>query len=94
MNRIALACMALALAGCVSAPRRACVAPETTASVSMSSQAYTLAGRVISLGATGKISAQQSIKLTAKLQKAQADIRAGKTAEAQALIDSVKGELP
>lgn len=59
----------------------------------MASQAYALAGRIISLEAEGKIGAQESIKLTTELRAAQTDIRAGKTAEAQAAINLVKQEL-
>ena len=86
---------ALALTGCVSGPPVGCQQAAFTAQSNvLASQGYALAGRVISLAASGKIPGSTAIQLNAKLQTAQADIRAGKTAEAQALIDSVKGELP
>ncbi len=85
---------ALALAGCVSAPPVACPAPPHTAQASaLVVEGYALSGRVVSLLASGKLSGAEAIRLNDELQAAQAEIRAGKTAEARAKINSVKQEL-
>ena len=86
---------ALALAGCVSAPPVACPAPPHTAQArALVVEGYALSGRVVSLLASGKLSGAAAIRLNGELQSAQAEIRAGKTAEAQAAINSVKAALP
>ena len=85
--------VALALGGCATAPP-ACVAPQTTQSTALASQGYALAGRVVSLLAAGKLPPATAIRLNGELQQAQADIRVGKSAEAQAVIQSVKSEIP
>ncbi len=86
---------ALALAGCVSAPPVACPAPPRTAQASaLVAEGYALSGRVVSLLASGKLSGAAAIRLNGELQAAQAEIRAGKTVEAQAAINSVKAVLP
>ena len=92
--RALVAILALGLAACATQIPSQCVSPRSAQQVSAADQGFTLAGRVASLLAAGKLSPTVAISLNQKLQTAQADIRAGKTAEAQALIDSVKGELP
>lgn len=81
---------ALAFAGCASAPPVACQPPATPQASALADEGYVLAGRVVSLLADGKMSSTVAIKLNAELQSAQADIRAGQTAQAQVLIEAVK----
>lgn len=85
--------VALALGGCATAPP-ACVPPSTPATINLADQGYALAGRVVSLLAAGKISGHAAIALNVKLQTAQADIRIGKSVEAQALIAQVSAAIP
>lgn len=81
---------ALALAGCASAPPVACQRAMTPQANALADEGYALAGRVVSQLANGKMSSTVAIKLNAELQSAQADIRAGRVAQAQVLISAVK----
>lgn len=53
-----------------------------------------MSGRVVSALAAGKLGGARAIALNAELQRAQADLRAGHTAAAQAIITSVQEEVP
>lgn len=86
--------IACGLAGCATMPTPGCQAPQTAQSTALASQGYALVGTVSSLLIAGKLDGKTAIALNADLQKAESDIRAGKSAEARALIDGVKGRLP
>lgn len=89
--RLVLAVAVLALAACASCP-----APKAPSGISRSLTltAYGLAGTVDSLLAGGKLAPQVAIRLNAKLQRAESELRAGQTATARRDIDAVKAELP
>lgn len=81
---------ALALGGCASCPAPTPSGP----SQSLTLTAYGLAGEIDSLLAEGKLSPAVALRLNGELQRAQADLRAGNSVGAAALITEVKGELP
>jgi uncharacterized lipoprotein YajG len=89
MRALAILAAALALAGCATCPMPA-PAPATQA---LASEGYALSGRVVSALAEGKLGGTRAIALNAELQRAQADLRAGKTAQAHAIIDSVNSAV-
>jgi hypothetical protein len=80
---------ALALGGCAATP-----APPNAAAQALASSAYALSGQIASLVAAGKLAPATGVQLNSEIQQAEADIRAGQIAAAQALVDSVKKELP
>lgn len=84
----------LALTGCAAGPPVSCQAPVTAQSTALATNGYALAGKVISALSADKIPGAIAIRLNGMLQQAQADLRAGKVAEAQALFDSVEKALP
>jgi outer membrane murein-binding lipoprotein Lpp len=89
--RHGVAAAVLILSGC------AAPCPQMTRSpavASLADQGYALAGQVDSLLAAGKLAPATAIRLNGELQKAQTDLRAGDSAGAAALIQSVRGELP
>ena len=91
----ALVCIAaVLLAGCATAPPPACVAPPSPQDNALAARGYALVGTVSSLLIAGKLDGKTVIALNAELQRAEADLRAGKTAEAQALIEGVQAKLP
>lgn len=90
MKVLGLLCAALALAGCATCP----MAPPAPATQALASEGYALSGRVVSALAEGKLGGARAIALNAELQRAQADLRAGHTTAAQAIITSVQGEVP
>ena len=91
----ALVCIAAALlAGCATVPTTTCRAPQSPASSALAARGYALVGTVSSLLIAGKLDSKTAIALNAELQSAEADLRAGNTAEARALIESVKAKLP
>ena len=91
----ALVCIAAALlAGCATVPATTCRAPQSPASSALAARGYALVGTVSSLLIAGKIDGKTAIALNSQLQTAEADLRAGNTAEARTLIDGVEGKLP
>jgi outer membrane murein-binding lipoprotein Lpp len=81
---------ALALGGCAATPQ----APPNAAAQTLASRAYALSGQIASLVAAGKLAPDTGVQLNSEIQQAEADIRAGQITAAQALVDSVKKELP
>jgi len=83
---------ALTLTGCASCPQPA--TPVSAQGNALALVGYSLAGRLASAVMAGTVPSATAVRLNAELQTAQADLRAGKVAEARTLIDSVKKELP
>ena len=91
----ALVCIAaVLLTGCATVPTTTCRAPQSPASSALAARGYALVGTVSSLLIAAKIDGKTAIALNAELQSAEADLRAGNTAEAQTLIDGVQAKLP
>ena len=90
MRKIILTAGLLALSACASCP-----APRApTTPPALATEVYALSGQVASLLQEGKLSSAQALALNGDLQVAEDDLRAGKNADAQRLIDSIKGRLP
>lgn len=86
--RVVLVVGLLVLAGCNTLPAPKPAADTPTVAV------YRLRGEVASLLNEGRISGSEAIALNHDLQLAQAEMSLGDMADAQKLIDSVKGQLP
>ena len=90
----ALVCLAaVLLGGCATVPAPTCSAPPSQQDSALAARGYALVGTVSSLLIAGKLDGPTAIALNAELQAAEADLRAGKTAEARTLIDGVKAKL-